>query len=101
MFDVGPSDLTMVIIFLIIAFIISIIVYFLFKKNVLLAVFTMSVLANIIFRLFNNSLDLAYRNLLWIVRFAYSYWPIINILLLVVIGGQLLRRYVKSKGQGD
>ena len=85
MFDVGPSDLTMVIIFLIIAFIISIIVYFLFKKNVLLAVFTMSVLANIIFRLFNETLFYWRYDLLNFKLFVVNYWPIINILLLIAV----------------
>ncbi len=96
MFDVGPSDLAVLNFLLICSFIVSVIVYFISKKKILLAIFIMSVLSNLSVYLMANSIEFALNDLLWLIGFSFEYWPIINIIFFIF----LITRYIlKLKSQ--
>lgn len=98
MFWSSPSsDLRVIIALLIIATIISLVVYFKTKK-ILLSVFLLSVLANII--TFGN---ITYRfadyyNVFWLFRFVRNIWPLLNIILVIILIFNLVKnRNAKTK----
>ena len=93
MFFSSPSaDLKIIIIALIIALIISVIAY-LFSKKIIAGVFLMSILCNIILYVgLDYNLAKIY-NISLLFKFASTYWPYINLLLLAFI----VFNYFKNK----
>lgn len=93
MFWSSPSgDLRVIIAMLIIAAVISLVVYFKTKK-VLLGIFILSLIGNIIFYLNSGSRLFDIYNLKWAIIFTLDYWPYINILLFLI----LILNLIKNK----
>ncbi len=93
MFDVGPDNSLVLYFLFAVALFISVIVYFLFKRKLLPAIFTMSVLGNLIMSM-EVSAPFYSRFVVWIV---FNCWPILNIALLVFIIAKLVLKLRNKK----
>jgi hypothetical protein len=92
MFWSSPSaDLQISIFLTIVAFFIAIIFY-LSRRKFLLSIFVFSLLSNLVFY-FSIDYNLAkIYNIFWFKDIIRSYWPILNIILLVILIFQLLQK---------
>lgn len=92
MFFSSPSaDLRVIIMLLVIALIISLIVY-VFSKKALLSVTIFSVLGNLIFY---GNVDYNFAeiyDIFWIFYFSRNFWPYLNLLLLLILIISYLRK---------
>jgi len=95
MFDVGPDNNLILAILFLLAFMITIIVFFVTKKKLLPTILVISILSNWI--LYEDVSVLSYNK--WFIFFILDYWPIINIALLLFIIVRYFKK-IKSKNNG-
>jgi len=66
------------------SFVIAVIVFFMSKKKIFLAIFIMSALSNLIIY-WNTYAFINYYKLEWLAIFAIKYWPFLNLALLITL----------------
>lgn len=81
------------IIILLVAFIIFSIFIAKRRKNIILGIFSFSILSNFIFYIDRFSPTFITFNLKWLVKFTLYYWPWINLGLLIL----LIESYIRNK----
>jgi hypothetical protein len=93
-FSSSSADLKVIIFSLVIALVISLVIY-IFKKRLFLSLFILSLLSNIIFYGNSGSELFDVYNMKWLVVFSLDIWPYINLALLII----LIILYFKNKNE--
>ncbi len=88
------NDIILNIFLLSIVLILSIIIW-IKKKNLILSIFSFSMLSNLILYTDAGSPVFAIYNLKWLVKFTLHYWPWINLIFLII----LIISYLKNKNE--
>jgi amino acid transporter len=92
------DDLQIMIFLIATSFVIGVIV-FLFSKKKLLSLFVFSLLGNLsVYSTYAiGSLVFRLYNLKWLQNFSVNYWPIINLILLIILVSLFVKNAIKKK----